>query len=101
MADPRESEVPEPAAPVARAGKRHRVVQQGRIVLGPERLIACTVRDLSRRGAQIRVASGHVLPETFSLVIAAHDLRTMKARLCWRRGDLAGVVFEDATDPAP
>ncbi|UYW26885.1 PilZ domain-containing protein [Methylorubrum extorquens] len=94
MADPRESVSPESAAPVERAGKRHRVVQQGRIVLGPERLIACTVRDLSLRGAKIRVAPEHVLPETFSLVIAAHDLRTMTARLCWRRGDFAGVVFE-------
>lgn len=100
MADPRESVSPDPVAPVARMGKRHRVVQQGRIVLGPERLIACTVRDLSRRGAKIRVAAEHVLPETFSLVIAAHDLRTMTARLCWRRGDLAGVAFEDGAGPA-
>ncbi|MER2249323.1 PilZ domain-containing protein [Methylorubrum podarium] len=94
MADPREAVVPNPAEPVARAGRRHRVVQQGRIVLGPERLVACTVRDLSRTGAKIRVAPEQVLPETFSLVIAAHDLRTMTARLCWRRGDFAGVAFD-------
>ena len=94
MADPRESVGPEAAAPVARAGKRHRVVQQGRIVLGPERLIACTVRDLSPQGAKIRIAPEHVLPETFPLVIAAHDLRTVTARLCWRRGDFIGVTFE-------
>lgn len=99
MADPRGNGSPEAAAPVARVGKRHRVVQQGRIVLGPERLIACTVRDLSHRGAKIRVDSRHVLPESFSLVIAAHDLRTLPARLCWRRGDLAGVAFDGAAAP--
>lgn len=95
MADAREADLPNPAVPVARAGKRHRVVQQGRIVLGPEQLIACTVHDLSPRGAKIRVASEQVLPETFPLVIAAHDLRTVTVRLRWRRGDLAGVAFED------
>lgn len=94
MADQREGGAREPAAPIVRAGKRHRVVQQGRIVLGPERLIACTVRDLSRAGAKIRVAPEHDLPATFSLVIAAHDLRTVTARLCWRRGDFIGVAFE-------
>ncbi|CAO4176082.1 PilZ domain-containing protein [Methylorubrum populi] len=85
--------------PTKREAKRHRMLQQGRIVLGPERLLACTVRDLSRQGAQIRVAPDQVLPETFSLVIAGHDLRTMTARLCWRREDLAGVAFEDEAGP--
>lgn len=99
MADPREKGAPEPAAPVARAGRRRRVVQQGRIVLGPERLIACTVRDLSPWGAKIRVDARHVLPDAFPLVIAAHDLRTLPVRLCWRRGDFAGVAFEDAPTP--
>lgn len=81
-------------APVERAGKRHRVVQQGRIVLGPERLVGCVIRDLSRTGAKLRVAPEIGLPETFSLVIAAHDLRTLTVRLRWRRGDFAGVTFE-------
>lgn len=92
MADPQDEA--REGAPVARAGKRHRVVQQGRIVLGPERLIGCVIRDLSRSGAKIRVAPEIGLPETFSLVIAAHDLRTLTVRLRWRRGDFAGVTFE-------
>ncbi|MGX5774164.1 PilZ domain-containing protein [Methylorubrum zatmanii] len=86
-------------APRKRAAKRHRVLQQGRIVLGPERLLACTVRDLSGRGAMIRVAPDQALPETFSLVIAGHDLRTMTARLRWRRDDLVGVAFEGEAGP--
>ncbi|WP_232630807.1 PilZ domain-containing protein [Methylobacterium sp. Leaf118] len=93
MADPQDN-AGERTEPVARVGKRHRVVQQGRIVLGPERLVACVVRDLSRSGAKIRVAPEIGLPETFALVIAAHDLRTLTVRLRWRRGDFAGVTFE-------
>lgn len=94
MADPQDSAGERRAAPVTRAGKRHRVVQQGRIVLGPERLVPCVVRDLSRSGAKIRIAPGIDLPESFCLVIAAHDLRTLTVRLRWRRGDFAGVTFE-------
>lgn len=83
--------------PVPREGRRHRVLQQGRIVLGPDRLVACVVRDLSRTGAKIRVAPQVELPERFDLVIAAHDLRTIPVRLRWRRGDFAGVTFAKAT----
>lgn len=101
MADPWKSVSPNPVAPVARAAKRRSVLQQGRIVLGPERLIACTVRDVSSRGARLRVARRHDLPDTFSLVIAAHDLRTVPARLCWRREDCVGVAFEDGPAPYP
>ncbi|MEH3119364.1 MAG: PilZ domain-containing protein [Methylorubrum populi] len=101
MDDPRESVSRESGALAVRAGKRYRVVQQGRIVLGPERLLACTVRDLSHRGAKIHVAAAHDLPETFPLVIAAHDLRTVTVRLRWRRGDLAGVTFEAGAAPSP
>ncbi|GAB6842484.1 hypothetical protein HNR00_004300 [Methylorubrum rhodinum] len=92
MADPQDEA--KRVAPVERAGKRHRVVQQGRIVLGPERQVGCVIRDLSRSGAKLRVAPEIGLPETFSLVIAAHDLRTVTVRLRWRRGDFAGVTFE-------
>lgn len=96
MADPRDEarRAANEASPVARSGKRHRVVQQGRIVLGPERLVGCVIRDLSRTGAKLRVAPEIGLPETFALVIAAHDLRTVTVRLRWRRGDFAGVTFE-------
>lgn len=92
MADPQDEA--KQGAPVERAGKRHRVVQQGRIVLGPERLVGCVIRDLSRTGAKLRIDPEIGLPETFSLVIAAHDLRTLTVRLRWRRGDFAGVTFE-------
>ncbi|OAS18814.1 PilZ domain-containing protein [Methylobacterium platani] len=79
---------------VVRAAKRYRVLLQGRIVLGPERSLACTVLDLSWCGAKIRVAPEVGLPDVFPLVIAAEDLRTVTVHLRWRRGDLAGVAFD-------
>ncbi|SEO46127.1 PilZ domain-containing protein [Methylobacterium sp. ap11] len=82
--------------PIPRAGRRHRVIQQGRIVLGPDRLVTCEIADLSAAGARLRVPARFALPETFPLVIAAHELRTVEVRLRWRRGDFAGVTFEGA-----
>ncbi|MGV7034653.1 PilZ domain-containing protein [Methylobacterium symbioticum] len=83
---------PLPADAPARP-KRHRVVQQGRIVLG-SRMTPCEIRDLSARGAKLRVAPALDLPEVFELAIAAHDLRIHIVRLRWRRGEFAGVTFE-------
>ncbi|MFE1602407.1 PilZ domain-containing protein [Methylobacterium sp. ID0610] len=79
------------------AGRRHRTLQPGQIVLGADRLVPCMVRDLSRRGAKIRIARDVLLPESFALYIAAHDLRSIAVQLRWRRGDFAGVAF--AADP--
>lgn len=73
--------------------KRHRVMQQGRIVLGRDTLIACMVRDLTPVGAKIRLPRPLSLPETFDLIIAAHDLRTIPVRLRWQRGLFVGLTF--------
>ncbi|WP_018263290.1 PilZ domain-containing protein [Methylobacterium sp. WSM2598] len=75
------------------AGRRHRVLQQGRIVLGSDQLVPCTVRDLSRSGAKIRIDRAVALPERFALYIAGHDLRSVTVVLRWRRGDFAGLAF--------
>ncbi|MGF3026330.1 PilZ domain-containing protein [Methylobacterium aquaticum] len=84
------------SAPVPRAGRRRRLIQQGRIVLGPDHSVACLIADVSAAGARLRVPARIALPETFPLVIAAQDLRTVTVRLRWRRGDFAGVTFEGA-----
>lgn len=84
------------ANPIPRAGRRRRVFQQGRLVLGPDRLVACEVTDVSTAGARLRVPARIALPDAFALVIAADDLRTVAVRLRWRRGDFAGVTFEGA-----
>ncbi|ACA20758.1 type IV pilus assembly PilZ [Methylobacterium sp. 4-46] len=75
------------------AGRRHRVLQQGRIVLGSDQLVPCTVRDLSRSGAKIRIDRAVALPERFALYIAGHNLRSVTVVLRWRRGDFAGLAF--------
>ncbi|MEE7477839.1 MULTISPECIES: PilZ domain-containing protein [Methylobacterium] len=72
--------------------KRHRLIQQGRIVLG-DSLVPCVIHDLSRAGAKIHLAARVELPGTFDLVIAGHDLRTVRASLRWRRGAFAGLAF--------
>ncbi|TGD95614.1 PilZ domain-containing protein [Methylobacterium nonmethylotrophicum] len=89
----------EAAGPIPRAGRRLRVVQQGRIVLGPDRLVSCQVLDVSAGGARLRLPARVTLPDAFTLVIAAHDLRTVAARLRWRRGDFAGVTFGTVGSP--
>ncbi|MEH3147187.1 MAG: PilZ domain-containing protein [Methylobacterium frigidaeris] len=93
-APPRTDRAPPGAGePDRRAVRRRRVMQQGRILLAPDRLLACMVSDLSAAGARIRVPRGTDLPESFDLMIAAHDLRRYPVRLRWRRGDVAGVTF--------
>lgn len=84
-----------------RSPRRHRVMQQGRIVFGPDTLLPCVVRDLSPAGAKIVLSRPIPLPDSFDLVIAAHDLRTVSVRLRWQRGEVAGVRFAPAGDPAP
>ncbi len=50
--------------PELRAVRRRRVLQQGRILLGPDRLLACTVSDLSPEGARLLVPGDVALPST-------------------------------------
>ena len=55
------------------APKRFRVMQQGRIVLGPETLVPCIIRDLSPMGASLRLPRPTPLPERFDLEYVAPD----------------------------
>lgn len=88
-----------------RQARRLRVAQQAKIVVGPEVMFHCEVRDLSTGGAKIAVRQHVPLPERFDLFICAHDIRVHKVRLRWREGDFAGVSFgaerEDALPSLP
>ncbi|WP_158812458.1 PilZ domain-containing protein [Methylocapsa sp. S129] len=53
---------------------------------------ACTVNQLSEVGARINLASTFSLPETFEITIPQRGI-SRRARLVWRRDDLAGVDF--------
>jgi hypothetical protein len=93
MADWREAVSRGDRPPRTPSPKRHRVMQQGRIVLGPETLLSCIVRDLSPVGASLRLPRPRPLPDRFDLIIAGHEIRTLPVRLRWQRGDFAGVTF--------
>jgi len=55
--------------------------------------IACTVHNLSDRGAMLRVlGSPWGMPDRLDLVIASEHLRR-PCRVVWRRGQRLGVVF--------
>lgn len=84
-----------------RSSRRLRVWQQAKIVFG-NKMIHCMVRDISRGGAGIVIRKSVLLPETFDLYIAAHELRLCPARLRWRNEDFAGVSFgSDQANDAP
>jgi hypothetical protein len=77
-----------------RNARRFRAHHPAKIVFGPESMISCMVRDISTGGARIAVTPHMPLPENFELFIAAHDLQVRRARVCWRKGDCAGVAFD-------
>jgi len=92
--------VSSPASDNRRQARRFPAQHPAQILLGPEAMISCTVKDISTGGARIAVTRHMDLPETFELFIAAHDLQVRRARVCWRSGDFAGIAFSlDEADP--
>jgi hypothetical protein len=85
--------VPVTAIDNRRQARRFPTHHPAKIMLGPEAMISCMVKDISTGGARIAVKRNMDLPETFELYIAAHDLQVRRARVCWRHGDFAGVAF--------
>jgi hypothetical protein len=77
-----------------RHARRFLAQHPAKIVLGPDAMISCTVKDISTGGARLTVKRHMDLPEHFELFIAAHDLQVRRARICWRNGDFAGVAFD-------
>jgi len=63
---------------------------------------SCTVLQLSATGAKIGVAGTVNLPDVFQIAIAQKSI-DCRAKLVWRRGDVAAVAFlpsEPAAEPA-
>jgi hypothetical protein len=52
----------------------------------------CVVRDISKRGARLRVLDASLIPEHFELLIKDTG-ETRPARVRWRRKDEVGVEF--------
>jgi len=89
------SMVPVTATDNRRNARRFPTHHPAQILLGPDAMIPCTVKDISTGGARIALKPQMDLPETFELFIAAHDLQVRRARVCWRNGDVAGIAFSE------
>jgi hypothetical protein len=59
---------------------------------GQAGVFSCTVRDVTNRGAGVRLEGLSVLPLEFDL--SFDNLRTIrKCKMVWREGDFVGVHF--------
>ena len=78
-----------------RAEPRTPVNEPARVYFGPKLGLwaDCMLKDVSHSGAKIHVPSIYSLPPRFVLV-RLQDGIAFDALLKWRRGDLAGMVFE-------
>lgn len=75
-----------------RAQPRHRVFKGG-IISFEGNGIDCTVRNISRSGAALDVASAERLPPSFKLAIEADNF-LRPCRLVWSAGRRIGVTFD-------
>jgi hypothetical protein len=88
-----ESQQSTPAQTVPRREERSPTNWIATIRLRDGTEIPCTVKDVSKSGAKIGVASAQVLPEVFMLRIIGRDFLCL-VRMAWRRGDYVGVRIE-------
>ena len=56
------------------------------------RVLDCVVRDISKRGARLRVLDASAVPDTFELLLKETG-ESRPARVRWRRKDEVGVEF--------
>ena len=75
-----------------RTTNRNRVFRAGTIEFRGS-AIDCTVRNVSKGGAALDVASPVGIPEQFTLVLLSDGLR-FSCRVVWRKQRRIGVVFE-------
>ena len=77
-----------------RRAPRERAFLSGSISYGGGALSTpCTVLQLSATGAKLSVAATISLPEIFQIVVAQKSI-DRRARLIWRKADVAAVAFE-------
>jgi hypothetical protein len=89
--------------PEARRAKRERTFLPARLSFGDGAPLAdCTVTQFSPTGARLSVPAGVALPDRFNIAVAQRGLNC-RAKLVWRKDDLAGIEFDltDRASPAP
>jgi len=74
-----------------RAYRRARTLVVSKIVIA-DGLADCVVRNLSIRGAQVRVLGDVELPPAFGLLMTSKGL-LFDATVVWRNGDKLGLTF--------
>ena len=85
-------------ATVRRANPRARSLLTGKIVIGDGDVSHdCVVRNLSAKGARVRMAGAINLPSTFSLLVVREAL-LFDASIAWRRGEQIGLAFSGQHD---
>ena len=77
-----------------RAKQRQRVFKSAKIAIKSGGVIDCTVRDISKDGASLKVASPLGIPEEFELVL--DDKIQQRCRVKWRKETQIGVEFQSA-----
>lgn len=87
------SEVSTQPSPERRANARQRRLNGAKIVFNNNSsVIDCTVRDLSRTGARLLVASPLGIPDWFDLRIDRNGT-LYPSKVAWRSGKQIGVSF--------
>ncbi len=77
-----------------RGKARKRILKGARIVFnGRASTLSCTVRDISEKGARLRVAQGQAVPSRFDLLIDTDGFEA-PCKVAWRKGEDVGVTFE-------
>jgi hypothetical protein len=83
---------------VRRAAPRARSLLTGKIIVGDGREShECVVRNLSAKGAQVRLAGAVNLPGSVGLLVVKEGL-LFDAAIAWRRGEQIGLTFSGQHD---
>jgi hypothetical protein len=69
---------------------RRRMLKSGEILLGTHP-VPCAVRNMSKRGACLRVQTTVGIPEIFDFIFSGEPARTCK--VIWRNDTQIGVMF--------
>ncbi len=76
-----------------RTQPRRRVLLSGKLVYGEsEMTLDCSIADMSRTGARVRLSGPEALTDPIYLIEVRHGL-AFKAREAWRRGAQVGLEF--------
>jgi len=82
-----------PSSPERRASPRTRALLAGILIHGPAALtLDCTIRDLSKIGARVRLAGVDALAPPLMLLVCRSG-EAFEAEPAWRRGHEVGLSF--------